>query len=77
MKSRDLRKTIDRTGFAVEVDWLIDEERVDTDFQLLAKMDFVVFKTVVEISSDLPKSYLYRIKTDLAAAWMFLTADTL
>lgn len=59
---------MDRSRFAVEVDGLVDQERVYFDFNLLAIVYFIVLKAVVGIGPEWRVKYLSRMKTDLAAA---------
>lgn len=59
---------MDRSGFAVEVDGLVDQKRIDFDFNLLPIVDFIVLEAVVGIGPEWRGEYLSRMKTDLAAA---------
>ena len=63
--------------FTVEINWLIDQKRVYSDFNLLPIVNLVVLEAIVKIGSASERVYLSRINTDRAAACIFLTAEIL
>lgn len=68
---------VDRGGLAVQIDRLVDEEGVDSDVQVLSEVDDVILEAIVGVGSSLLDWYLSRMKTERAAACMFLTAEML
>jgi hypothetical protein len=77
LQSGDFGESVDRGGFAVKVDGLVQQEGVYSQLYLLAVVDLVSLETVAFVGSVLGQRYLSMMKTERAAAWMFLTADTL